>query len=174
MWILDKPRLRFHHIGVFPKSVLFSVTVLLSMSSVVAQNTAPPVDAAALLKELQNIQTTQKQAKTGQLSHMAQQLQDATRTDGDTGRLYVDAVRTVDFSSQMGDAKRFQDWRARKKDFLDNKAFQAALRFHVRYLALTLTAAANANTATPAALSGYHRLRGRRGPRHGIFFGGRA
>jgi hypothetical protein len=136
---------------VFPKFVFFGVAFLWSTVAVVAQNApaAPPIDPAALLKELLTLQNTQKQSKVGQLSQLAKMFQDASRTDGDAGRLYVDSVKTTDFSSQMGDAKRMQDWRGRSKDLLDNKAFQAALRFHLRYLALTLTADANAKAGTP-------------------------
>jgi len=136
---------------VFPKFVFFGVAFIWSTVAVVAQNApaAPPIDTAALLKELQNLQATQKQSKAGQLAQLAKMFQDASRTDGDAGRLYADSIKTTDFSSQMGDAKRMQDWRGRSKDLLDNKAFQAALRFHLRYLALTLIADANAKAGSP-------------------------
>jgi hypothetical protein len=134
---------------VFPKLLFSGVAILLSTVAAIAQNAPTPIDAAALLKELLHLQASQKHAKAGQLGQLARQFQDASRTDGEAGRMYADSVRIVDYSSQMGDAKRFQDWRIRKKDLLDNKAFQTALKFHLRYLAVTLNASASAKAGGP-------------------------
>lgn len=103
-----------------------------------------PLDPAALIKELEGIQAKQEAAKVGEFQQLARQFQDASKTDAVAEHLYVDAVRKVRFDPKAGDSARFPDWKKGKKDLFNNKAFQAALKFHLRYLAISLKAASNA------------------------------
>ncbi len=91
-----------------------------------------------MLKELEALKKKQAQSSEQRFGQLAAQLMEASRTDQGAMKVYMEGVRNMDFDTKSRDASRFQDWRKNSKDMLDNKVFLVALRFHIRYLAISL------------------------------------
>lgn len=135
----------------FPQFVLRAGVGLAAVSVALRLPAAPAaaVDTNALLKELQQIETRQQQATHARLGGLAQRFLEASRADASTERVFLEAIRNISFESKAGDSGRFQDWRKNHKGMLENKAFQAAMRLNLRYVAISLQVAASPDQPPP-------------------------
>ncbi len=121
--------------------------VLPAQTAAPAPGDAPPVNAAAILAELKQIQDRQEAAKRQQLQGATADLIAAARTNDAATRVYADAMRETEFA---GNSQRFMDWRERNKELLGtNKAVGTAARLHLQYLVLSLNRAANPKAQPP-------------------------
>ncbi|MDD5198303.1 MAG: hypothetical protein PHC88_00740 [Terrimicrobiaceae bacterium] len=110
------------------------------------------IDKAALIKELKAIQAKQANTRRERFDSLAVKLLAAAKSDDSAVRLYADSVHDADFSANSGDSYRFQTWRENNKALLTkNKAFAAAARLHLRYLAISLKRAADSDGKPPLA-----------------------
>lgn len=143
---------RFRMAGVMPPRVLIVLGSILTASFALHAQSAPPADAppvnaAAVLTELKQIQERQQAAKRQQLQGATTDLIAAARTNDAATRAYADAMRETEFA---GNTQRFIDWRDRNKEALGtNKAVGTAARLHLQYLVLSLNRAANPKAPPP-------------------------
>lgn len=136
---------RLHHDGVFPKLFFRAGAGLAMLTAFHAA--ADAIDRNALLQELQAIEDKQKQDTQTRLVSLAKQFMDASRSAATAEKVYLEALKNMQFDSNMRDNSRFQDWRKNHKGMLDNKAFQAALMLHLRYMGISLMVAAKPDDA---------------------------
>lgn len=127
--------------GVFPKVVL-RAGVGLAVLAAIRLSAAAPIDTNALLQELQAIESKQKKDAHERLATLSRQFLDASRKDAAAEKVYLEAIRNVRFDTKAaGDNNRFQDWKKDHRNMLNNKAFQAALMLHLRYVGISLEVA---------------------------------
>jgi len=103
-----------------------------------AQQDAPPVNADAILRELDQIEQQQKQALTSARQSALNQIKMAASSASSAVDLYENAVEDIQFEGTKNKGGAFADWKSGKAAMLRTKEAQAALMLHLRYLAMSL------------------------------------
>lgn len=103
-------------------------------------------DADAVLRELDAIEVNRKAGVAASKMAIVKRLQAASVSSPAAVKLYTEAVEEVQFEGKKGKADSFSDWRKKSADVLRSSAFESALVFHLRYLALAME---SKDSATP-------------------------
>lgn len=109
-----------------------------SLSAAHAQQDAPPVNADAILQELQQIEQQQKQALLSARQSAMSQIKLGASSGSAAADLYERAVEDIQFEGTRNKGGAFADWKAGKAALLRTKEVQAALMLHLRYLAMSM------------------------------------
>ena len=110
----------------------------LPLFAVQAQQDLPPVDAAQMLRFIEQFEQKQKEAVRSAKAAILNTLQPGTTGGAQAVRLYEDAVKDTQFSGRDGAAKDLADWKKKNADLLRSRDMQDALQLHLRYLVLSL------------------------------------
>ncbi len=120
------------------KPLILALAGLLSASPLFAQQDAPPLDVAALLKALHGIKDQQtQQAKTAKQKAL-QQIQAAGASPASAVASWEEAVRTAQFEGAAKEGSQFKEWREREGEALKEKEAANAALLHFRWMALTM------------------------------------
>lgn len=118
------------------------IAVVISTGSLLpfalAQQDAAPVNAEAILRDLAQIEATQKQALEASRNSAASQIKAAASSPSTAKSLYQKAVEELQFAGVSGKGAAFADWKSSMSDAFRNKEFQVALQLHLNYLVLSL------------------------------------
>jgi hypothetical protein len=99
---------------------------------------APAVNAETLLRELEQIEKQQKQALVASRQNAVNQVKHAAGSGSAAADLYEAAIEATLFEGTKNKGGAYADWKSSKAAMLRTKEIQAALVFHLRYLALSL------------------------------------
>lgn len=130
--------------AVLALSFVFSLTLGLLPAGAQDVN----IDAASVLKRLEVLKSTQKNAKDQLLQSAYQKVLAASATPGAAWGFYLDAVKETKFSGKTGAAGDFQEWRKKEGENQKTEAMETALPLSLRYLALTIRKAGGEKNAT--------------------------
>jgi len=113
---------------------------LLAVSLTVAraQQDAVPVNADAILHELDQIEQQQKQALNSARQSALNQIKMAASSGVKAADLYENAVEEIQFEGIKNKGAAFADWKSGKAAMLRTNEAQAALMLHLRYLAMAM------------------------------------
>lgn len=142
-------RVRGYHIRVTLKKLCVGAAGFLvaGMAWAQAPADAPPPNAAAILKEIEAIQSRQADNQRKRFETIASELTAAAKTNDSAMRIYGDALRETEFA---GNTQRFMEWRDKNKDVLTkDRAVGTAARLHLQYIVLSLHRAATADKLPP-------------------------
>ena len=114
------------------------VTSLSVIPFALAQSDVNPVNADAILKEIETIEQKQKQTIASAKNSTLSRLQTAAASGAAAAGFYTDAVEEVQFQGQKGKAEAFIDWKKQNGDLLRSKPMQTALMLHLRYALLAV------------------------------------
>ncbi len=128
--------------SVFVKFPSLLVALFSLGSSLLPAQDAPPVNLAELLSALKEIEQTREETLTTDFANLTRQVQAAASSPTDAIAFYEQAVAATDFQGRTRENTLFQEWKKKNIDKLRDKNFQASLQLHLRYLALTIRAAA--------------------------------
>lgn len=103
-----------------------------------AQLDVNPVNADAILREIETIEQKQKQTISAAKNSTLARLQAAAASGAAAADFYTDAVEEVQFQGQKGKVEAFTDWKKQNADLLRSKPMQTALMLHLRYAALAV------------------------------------
>lgn len=103
-----------------------------------AQQDAPPVNADAILRELEQIEQQQKQALLSARQSAMNQVKSGASSGSAAASLYEKAVEAIQFEGTRNKGGAFADWKSNKAALLRSKEVQTALMLHLRYLALSM------------------------------------
>lgn len=124
-----------------PKFVLSIVMAGLPLAAA-AQQDSPAVDPAAVLRELDAIETKSNQSMEAGKQAVLRQLQAALASPSAAVNFYEQAVAATQFEGRRNDSGAFKDWKKERSEALRSNEMEAALLFHLRYLFLSLQRAA--------------------------------
>jgi hypothetical protein len=111
---------------------------VLSLVAAHAQMDAPPVNAEAILRELEQIEKQQKQALLSARQSALNQVKVAAASGSAAAGLYEKAIEATLFEGIKNKGGAYADWKSSKAALLRSKEIQEALVLHLRYLALSL------------------------------------
>ncbi len=98
-----------------------------------------PGKAAEMLKRLESLKKNRYEGRQEKLLEKIREIEQAAQDPDKAIQYYLDAVEQLRFTSEeapMG--SEYRDWKDERKEVLRSKEFETAVRFHLRYLALTL------------------------------------
>lgn len=119
-------------------SFLLVVVVALQSARIFAQQDAPTVDAAAILREITALEEKQKQTIQGARQSVMNVLRPGLGSGSAAADLYARAVEATDFKGRQGGVSAFQEWKKKNADLLRSAEFQTAARLHLKYLLLSM------------------------------------
>jgi len=99
---------------------------------------APETDAALLLRELDAIETRQKQTLGSEKARVFSTLRAAAAGGTQAVNLYEKAVEETRFAGRKDKVQAFTDWKKQNGDAFRGREMQEAALLHVRYLILSL------------------------------------
>ncbi|PTX98052.1 hypothetical protein DB345_04240 [Spartobacteria bacterium LR76] len=114
------------------------LAVGLMLTPIAHAQDAPPVNADAILRELDTIEQRQKQTLASARQMAISQLRSAAVSPSAAAALYADAVEAVDFEGKPNKGAAFADWKSGMGDALRSSDFQTVILLHLRYLVLSL------------------------------------
>lgn len=116
---------------------LLAVAVLLA-TALHAQTVqdANPLDAAQVLRELENFEKKQTDLARERQQQLLAQLKEGLGPGTAAGRLYEEAIRATQFAGKDNESHQSAEWSRKNDDLLRNPAMEAAIQFHLRYLIL--------------------------------------
>lgn len=114
------------------------LAVGLMLAPVAHAQDAPPVNADAILRELDTIEQRQKQTLASARQMAISQLRSAAVSPSAAAALYADAVEAVDFEGKPNKGAAFADWKSGMGDALRSSDFQTVILLHLRYLVMSL------------------------------------
>jgi hypothetical protein len=117
---------------------LLPVVFAASLCAVHAQQDMPAVNADAILRELDQIESQQKQAVLSARQTAVNQIKAAAGSGATATDLYERAIEATQFEGTKNKGGAYADWKSSKAAMLRTKEAQAALLMHLRYLALSL------------------------------------
>lgn len=122
-----------------PKNALsFFLAGLVSAGTAVAQQDAPPLDVAALLKALHGIKDQQTQQAKAAKQKALQQIQTAGASPASAVASWEEAVRAAQFEGAAKEGSQFKEWREREGEALKEKEAANAALLHFKWMALTM------------------------------------
>jgi hypothetical protein len=113
----------------------------LALASPLRADSPSNAEAAAILKQLDTIETKQRDAQKGNLNDILTQVNEAKEYTDAALKLYQKAVFTVRFDGAKGDQGAYAKWTKDNDDLFRDPVFARALSLHLQYLALTIQAA---------------------------------
>ncbi|MDX2082279.1 MAG: hypothetical protein SFU53_15955 [Terrimicrobiaceae bacterium] len=113
------------------------ILLLLAVPALHAED-LPPLDPAAVLKELEAIEQKQEQTRESAKSTLSKTLQAAAQSGQAATSFYTDAVKEVDFAGRRDSVVAFNEWRKNNSDLLRSKDLQTAAILYLRYAALSV------------------------------------
>ena len=123
----------------FPRSSLGVMVGAVMLCGVAcAQQDATPVNADAILRDLDQIEQQQKQVVQAARITAISQIKAAASNGAAATNLYERAIEDTQFDGTRNKGGSFAEWKAAKSDVLRTKEWQAALLMHLRYLVLSL------------------------------------
>lgn len=114
------------------------LAVGLMLTPIAHAQDAPPVNADAILRELDTIEQRQKQTLASARQMAISQLRSAAVSPSAAAALYADAVEAVDFEGKPNKGAAFADWKSGMGDALRSSDFQTVILLHLRYLVMSL------------------------------------
>lgn len=118
--------------------VVASVLTVLLAGVVLAQKPAqPPIDKAAILKELDKLEQAHQEKATTEMKVMWDSLIKALTNKKNLLNLYEDAIYATRFEGMKKDNSEFKKWKNAQDDALKSEEFLTALELHANYLYLT-------------------------------------
>ena len=122
-----------------PKNALsFFLAGLVSAGTALAQQDAPPLDVAALLKALHGIKDQQTQQAKAAKQKALQQIQTAGASPASAVASWEEAVRAAQFEGAAKEGSQFKEWREREGEALKEKEAANAALLHFKWMALTM------------------------------------
>jgi len=101
-----------------------------------------PINADALLRELDLIEKRQSQSLSKALQEAYALLRPGASSGSTAAQLYRKAVDATRFDGLDGDNKKFANWKEKNEDKFRSKAVHDALSMYIRYLLMSLERAA--------------------------------
>ena len=140
------------------RSRLLPCLLALGLTGAAALRADPPPSAAAILKQLDAIESKQKNAQKGSLSQILTEVNETKDYADASVKLYQKAVFTVRYDGAKGDQGAYAKWTKDNEELFRDPLFVKALSLHLQYLALTLQAARGDDAAklAPAASDFVH------------------
>lgn len=118
-----------------------------------ADNDLPPLNAAQVLRELEQVEKKQRDFAAARQRETSKTLSDALGSGTAPTRLYEEAVRATQFAGRAKESADFGAWSKKNTDLLRSAEMRQAIQFHVRYLLLSLQRRENPSAdLTPALL----------------------
>lgn len=105
-----------------------------------AEEALPEEERLRLAEELAGLKARAEAESANSARAAAAALQEALGSDTRLAQLYTEAVRAVEFRGRRNAGELFQDWRKKNEESLGRPETRAAIRWHARYLLLTLKA----------------------------------
>jgi hypothetical protein len=99
---------------------------------------APPVNADALLRELEQIEQQQQKAIQSARQNALNQIKYGAASGSAAADLYEKAIEATQFAGTKNKGGAYAEWKSSKAPLLRTKEVQEALLLHLRYLALSL------------------------------------
>ncbi len=121
-----------------PRVPLVVGLVSLTTLPLLAQQDSQPVNASAILQDLDKIELQQKQTVLSARQSATAQIRAAANSPSAADALYEQAVEAMQFDGIKNKGGNFAEWKSSKAPLLRSKEMQAILSFHLRYLALSL------------------------------------
>ena len=141
-----------------PRTLVCLSAILLSPDIRLFAQDAHPIDPTAMLKELTQLQEKQKENLTRNRAQLIQKLADAAQSAEKSLDVYFEATMAMNFAGANRENTMFKEWKDKEKPKWASKDFQAALRFYLYYMAISLRKGADEPQATlMPALIGYCR-----------------
>jgi hypothetical protein len=97
----------------------------------------PPLDKAAILKELDKLEQAHQEKAGAQMRSVGDSLIKALTNKKNLLSLYEEAVFTLRFEGTKKDSVEFKKWKSGQDDALKSEDFLTALELHASYLHLT-------------------------------------
>lgn len=88
--------------------------------------------------DLEKIASSRETNRESGRARAIQQVNAAGQSDGAASIAYGDAHRDTELAGKIGQGAEFQEWKKKNEGWLNSPEFRAAVRLHLRYLALTL------------------------------------
>ncbi|MFZ4681580.1 MAG: hypothetical protein ACOYMS_03680 [Terrimicrobiaceae bacterium] len=123
----------------FPRSPFCVILCTVAICRIaLAQQDTTPVNADAILRDLDQIEQQQKQAVQSARITAISQIKAAASNGAAATNLYERAIEDTQFDGTRNKGGSFADWKASKAEILRTKEVQAALLMHLKYLVLSL------------------------------------
>ncbi len=103
-----------------------------------ADRDLPPLNTAHVLRELEQVETKQREIAASRQRERSNILSDALGSGTAPGRLYEEAVRATQFAGRAKESSDFGAWSKKNADLLRSAEMRQAIQLHVRYLLLSL------------------------------------
>jgi len=121
---------------------IFLPLVLLAATCLAEQQDLSPADAVKILGEITAIEQRQKQSELASINEQIAKIESASRSGGAAIAFYQDAIRATKYSGKSGGGYDYADWLKKQDKVLHDRGMQTCVQLHLKYLALTLRAAA--------------------------------
>ena len=120
----------------FPLAFMVCTVVLCRIAC--AQQDTTPVNADAILRDLDQMEQQQKKLVQAARITAISQLKAAASNGAAATDLYEKAIEDTQFDGVRNKGGSFAEWKSSKAEILRTKELQAALLMHLRYLVLSL------------------------------------
>lgn len=114
-----------------------SGALVLSCSGLLAQD-GPPVNIQQILRELDQIEATQKQSLLTTKQSTVARLKAASNNAQAAGNLYIEAIEAIQFEGKKNKGGSFANWKDAAADVMRNREAQAVLMLHLKYIVLSI------------------------------------
>jgi len=111
---------------------------LFATSTAWAQQDGPSVDAAQILRELDAIETKQKQTLQTAKQQAINLLRPGAAGGSAASGLYESAIEATQFQGLKDKVPAFIEWKKKNTELLRSREMQAALGMHLQYLVMSL------------------------------------
>ena len=119
------------------RAVASMLTVLLAGVAFAQKAAQPPLDKAAILKELDKLEQSHQEKAGSEMKSVGDSLIKALANKKALLNLYDDAVFVTRFEGTKKDNVEFKKWKSGQDDALKSDDFLTALELHADYLRLT-------------------------------------
>ena len=103
-----------------------------------AEPDAAPLNSKEILKEVEQLEARQRDARLESINQTFKTLQNALKSGPAASRLYEEAVEATEFNGRQYKSQAFSDWKKKNEDLLRSHEMETALQLHLRYLVLSL------------------------------------
>jgi hypothetical protein len=103
-----------------------------------AESDAPPLNAEAVLRELEAIEKKQHESLESAKASVVARLVAGAKGGPSAAALYEDAVEAIRFDGLRDKVPAFVEWKKKNADLLRSSEFQTAAGMHLRYLVLSI------------------------------------
>jgi len=105
---------------------------------IICSGVLPAADPGLIRQELEYLLKQRRELKERAREEMAAMFEKAAESRGAAMNLYEEAIKETLFAGRSGQLQDMVEWRRKNDAWLKSQEFDAALRLHLKYLALTI------------------------------------